>query len=187
MSGPERPAPAVETTHSLKRKHFSADDQDDLDALDDIFKRTKTAVPRNPYILSTPSLNPYRYHSQQEAYAWMLGRLWRHDEEHMQYRTYLYREPCQDCFELQAGEDDEPEPERAKTQASNASTQPAKRKPNLSGFKVKQANGTVTPSTKTGSPKLAPTKHIPDQPHEVKKVEKHSAPASKPDAKSPKQ
>ena len=102
MSGPERPdAP---TTRALKRKHFSQQDQDDLDELDRSFKRIKTVVPPNPYILSTPSMDPYRYHSQQEANAWMLGHLWKHNEEHLQYRTYLYREPCQDCFELQAGE-----------------------------------------------------------------------------------
>jgi hypothetical protein len=119
MSGPERPdAP---TTRALKRKHFSQQDQDDFDELDRSFKRIKTVVPPNPYILSTPSMDPYRYHSQQEANAWMLGHLWKHNEEHLQYRTYLYREPCQDCFELQAGEDDEPEPERPRSQISQAS------------------------------------------------------------------
>ncbi|KAF1835205.1 hypothetical protein BDW02DRAFT_295542 [Decorospora gaudefroyi] len=183
MSGPDQPELIVETTRTLKRKHLSADAQDDLHSLDHIFKRIKTAVPRTPYILSTPSLHPYRYHSQQQANAWMIGRLWRHDEEHVQYRTYLYREPCQDCFELQAGEDDEPEPERPRSQPSHG--QPAKKKPNLSAFKVKHANGTITPGTKVAEPNLGPAKHLPGQTNGAKS-EKPSSPAGKALLKSPK-
>lgn len=186
MSGPEREEAVVDTTRSLKRKALSADQQEDLDALDGVFKRIRTAVPRTPYVLSTPSLHPYTYHSRQEAYAWMLGHLWRHDEEHMQYRTYLYREPCQDCFELQAGEDDEPPPERAKAPVAKGESRPAKRKPNLSAFKVKQANGTVALGAKARSPKLAPTKHAPEQSNGVSKAdEQPSAPTQKPGATSP--
>ncbi|KAF1844958.1 uncharacterized protein K460DRAFT_365890 [Cucurbitaria berberidis CBS 394.84] len=187
MSGSEPPEATVETTRSLKRKHLSNDQQDDVDKLDKIFKRIKAAVPRVPYILSTPSMDPYRYHSQQEANAWMMGRLWRHDEEHMQYRTYLYREPCQDCFELQAGEEDEPEPQRAKSQASNTGNQAVKKKMNLSAFKVKQANGTVTPGSKVVSPNLDPAKHASEQSSSVKKSEKLSDPAQSKMPKSPKQ
>lgn len=161
MSGSE--PPDVPTTRSLKRKSLSRDDQDHLEELDRIFKRTKTAVPRTPYVLSTPSMDPYRYHSQQEANAWMIGRLWEHNEEHMQYRTYLFREPCQDCFELVAGEDDEPEPERPKSQtpqASNTASQGPKKKISLSAYKNKQANGVVTPApgSKLASPSLPPAK-----------------------------
>lgn len=152
MSGPERPEPAVATTRNLKRKTLSAEDQDDADALDGLFKRIKTATTRTPYILSTPSLDPYRYHSQQEANAWMMGHLWRPDEEHLQYRTYIFREPCQDCLELQAGEDEDPEPERPDSRASNAGAQVAKKKLDLSRFKVKQATGTSTPGSKKVSP-----------------------------------
>ncbi|KAJ4362596.1 hypothetical protein N0V95_001401 [Ascochyta clinopodiicola] len=179
MSGPE--PPDAPTTRSLKRKDFSKDDQDELEELDRIFKRTKTVVPPNPYILSTPSMDPYRYHSQQEAYAWMLGRLWRPDEEHMQYRTYLYREPCQDCFELQAGEDDEPEPEpqpeRPRSQASQAShtaSQAPKKKISLSAYKNKQANGvlTPTPGSKLASPSSLPSKPPPAHKNGVQKSEK---------------
>jgi hypothetical protein len=182
MSGAGQSAPIVDTTRTLKRKQFDREDQDELDALDDIVKRIKIAVPRTPYILTTPSLYPYRYHSQQEANAWMLGRLWRHDEEHVQYRTYLYREPCQDCFELQAGEDDEPEPERPKSQASNASG-PPKKKMNLSAFKVKHANGTVTPGAKTDSPNPVPSKDRAGQTDQVSKSEKPSAPTQKAESK----
>jgi hypothetical protein len=177
MSGPERPEPTVETTRSLKRKNLSKDDQDELDALDKVFKRIKTAAPRTPYILSTPSLNPYRYHSQQEANAWMLGRLFKTDEEHLQYRTYVYREPCQDCLELQAGEDDDPEPERPPSRASNTGGQVAKKKINLGNFKVKQANGTVTPGSKKVSPTQTPANGKQEQVNGVKRTEKQEAKA----------
>ena len=182
MSGPERPdAP---TTRALKRKHFSQQDQDDFDELDRSFKRIKTVVPPNPYILSTPSMDPYRYHSQQEANAWMLGHLWKHNEEHLQYRTYLYREPCQDCFELQAGEDDEPEPERPRSQisqTSNTTSQGPKKKISLSAYKSKQANGTITPapSSKLASPSLPPSKPPVAQSNGIKKAEKQPPPAQK--------
>jgi hypothetical protein len=182
MSGPGHAEPLVETTRSLKRKNLSDDDQGELDALDTIFKRIKTAVPRTPYILSTPSVNPYRYYSQQQANAWKIGRLWKSDEEHLQYRTYLYREPCQDCFELQAGEDDEPEPEPARSQTANG--QPGKKKPNLSAFKVKPANGPNTPSVKISSPSLA-TDKASKQANGVSKSEKLSVPPQKAESKSP--
>ena len=191
MSGPE--PPDVPTTRSLKRKDFSKDEQDDLEELDKIFKRTKSVVPPNPYILSTPSMDPYRYHSQQEANAWMLGRLWRHDEEHMQYRTYLYREPCQDCFELQAGEDDEPEPERPRSQtsqASNTASQGPKKKISLSAYKNKQANGVITPtsSSKLASPRSLPAKPPTAHTNGLKKPEEQSVSAQQPvESKSQKQ
>ncbi|KAK1912083.1 hypothetical protein P3342_009682 [Pyrenophora teres f. teres] len=183
MSRPDQAELAVETTRTLKRKHLAAADQEDLDALDTIFKRIKTVIPRAPYILSTPSVNPYRYHSQQQANAWMIGRLFRHDEEHLQYRTYWYREPCQDCFELQAGEEEEPEPELPRSQPSNR--QPAKKKPNLSAFKVKPANGTSTPGVKISSPSLSQAKKPPPQANRVGKSDTPPTPAAKPQAKSP--
>ncbi|KAF1918205.1 hypothetical protein BDU57DRAFT_547292 [Ampelomyces quisqualis] len=179
MSGPDRPEPTVATTRGLKRKSFSKDEQEDLDELDAVFKRIKAATPRVPYILSTPSLNPYRYHSQQEANAWMLGHLWRPDEEPLQYRTYVYREPCQDCLELQAGDDD-PEPERPDSRSSNAGGQVAKKKLNLSAFKVKQANGTVTPGSKRASPALPPTKVNLEQVNAGNKPEKQEHKAGQP-------
>lgn len=183
MSGPE--PPDVPTTRSLKRKNFAQHDQDDLEELDKIVKRIKAVVPPRPYILSTPSMDPYRYHSQQEANAWMLGHLWKYDEEHLQYRTYLYREPCQDCFELQAGEDDEPEPERPRSQmsqASNTATQVPKKKISLSAYKNKQANSvtTPTPGSKLASPSMPPSRPPAAHTNGTKKAEKQQAPIPKP-------
>jgi hypothetical protein len=183
MSDPRHPDPTVETTRSLKRKSASKEDQDDLDALDKAFKRIKAVVPRTPYILSTPSLTPYRYHSQQESNAWMMGHLWRHSEEHLQYRTYVYREPCQDCLELQAGEDDDPEPEQPEARTLNTGGQAAKKKLNLSAFKVKQANGTSTPGSKKVSPTILPTRVAQEQVNGGKRPDKQY---QKTEAKSPK-
>ncbi|KAF2443423.1 hypothetical protein P171DRAFT_37228 [Karstenula rhodostoma CBS 690.94] len=158
MSGAERPPePSVPTT-GLKRKQLSDQDQEDQDQLDGIFKRIKTAVPRAPYILSTPSLNPYRYHSSQEARAWMLGHLFKHDEEYLQYRTYLFREPYRDCFTLQPGEDDEPEAPLPRSQSANVASERPKKKISLADYKNKQANGASAPGSKKVSPALQPTK-----------------------------
>jgi hypothetical protein len=176
-----QPDAAVETARSLKRKHLSEDDQNDLDALDQAFKRIKKAVLPTPYVLSAPSLTPYRYHSQQEANAWMMGHLWRPDEEHLQYRTYVYREPCQDCLELQAGEEEEPEPREAR--ASHNGGQSTKKKLNLSAFKVKQANGTSAPGSKKVSPSLPPTRVTQEQVNGVKRAEEQD---EKIESRSPK-
>jgi hypothetical protein len=185
MSGPAQPAPAIATARTLKRKDFSQDDQDDLERLDKVFKRIKTAVPHAPYILSTPSMHPYTYHSRQESTAWMLGHLWRQDEESLQYRTYVYREPCQDCLELQAGEDDD-QPDRHESRTANSGAQVAKKKLNLSAFKVKQANGTIAPGSKKVPPALPPTKGISEHANGVNKAEKQVASDQKAVAPAPK-
>jgi hypothetical protein len=161
MSGPERPPDTAVPTTKLKRKQLSDEDQAELEKLDVVFKRIKKAVPQPPYILSTPSMYPYMYHSRQEAQAWMMGRLFRPDEEHLQYRTYLYREPYQDCFTLQNGEDEEPQPPPPRSQTTNQASQAPKKKISLSAYKSKQANGIITPGPKKVSPNLPPTKAPP--------------------------
>ncbi|KAF2878363.1 hypothetical protein BDV95DRAFT_478690 [Massariosphaeria phaeospora] len=173
MSSSEKPP---EPASSLKRKRLSAEAQTAADKLDNIFKRIKRAVPRAPYILATPSLDPYKYHSAQEAHSWILGHLFNADEEHLQYRTFLFREPYQDCFTQSHGEDDEPEPERPKSQASNATNQAPKKKMSLSAYKSKQANGVITPGSKKASPNLPPTKPLAPVPtNGVKAPEKQPA------------
>lgn len=89
----------------------------------------------------------------------MLGHLFEPHEEHLQYRTFLYREPYQDCFVLQPGEEVEPDVERPKSQASDTPAQGTKKmKISLSAYKSKQANGVITPGSKKISPSLTPTK-----------------------------
>ena len=174
MSAPDHDPEAVATAPSLKRKDFSKDDQDDLDELDRISGRIKKVAPPVPYLLSVPSMNPYRL-GKQEANAFMMGHLWQNFEEHLQYQTYAYREPSQDCLELQAGEDDEPSSQRPESQASTAGK---KKSYNLSSlpFKVTKANGTATP----GSMRVSPN---PSQTHAV---QAHINGAKKPE-EAPKQ
>lgn len=155
MAGAERPPEQAVPTTGLKRKQLSDQDQQDQDRLDGIFKRIKTAAPRVPYILSTPSLNPYRYHSSQESRAWMLGHLFKEEEEYLQYRTYLFREPYRDCFTLQPGEDNEPETPLPKSHSATVSSERPRKKVSLADYKNKQANG--TPGSKRVSPALLPT------------------------------
>ncbi|KAF2640745.1 hypothetical protein P280DRAFT_543570 [Massarina eburnea CBS 473.64] len=187
MSGPERPPEIAVPTTKLKRKQLSDEDQAELDKLDGAFKRIKKTVPQAPYILSTPSLYPYQYHSRQEAQAWMMGRLFKSDEEHLQYRTFLFREPYQDCFTLQPDEEDEPEPEppQPKPQPKNTSSQAPKKKISLSAYKSKQANGVITPGSKKVSPNLPPTKAPIAQTNGVKPPEKPAPAVQKPDEAKP--
>lgn len=160
-----------------KARNLSVEDQEDLEKLDGIFERIKKAVPAAPYILSTPSLSPYSHYSRHEAYSFMMGHLFEPHEEHLQYRTFLFREPYQDCFALQPDEEVE---ERPKSQASNTSSQPqqAKKKISLSAYKSKQANGVITPAggSKKPSPNLPPTKPSNSQTNGVKAAEKKPEP-----------
>ncbi|KAF1961272.1 hypothetical protein CC80DRAFT_402800 [Byssothecium circinans] len=186
MSGPERPPETVVPTTKLKRKHLSDEDQAELEKLDRTFKRIKAAVPPAPYILSTPSLYPYHYHSRHEAQAWMMGRLFRPDEEHLQYRTFLFREPYQDCFTLQPDEDNEPEHPQPKPQpTTTAASQAPKKKISLSAYKSKQANGVITPGSKKVSPNLPPTKALAVQANGVKPPEKQPPTVRKPEEPTP--
>jgi hypothetical protein len=172
MSAPD--PEAVATAPSLKRKDFSKEGQDDLDDLDRIFGRIRKVAPPVPYLLSVPSMNPYRL-GKQEANAFKMGHLWQNFEEHLQYQTYAYREPSQDCLELQAGEDDEPGPQRPESRASNVGK---KKSYNLSSlpFKVTKANGTATP----GSMRVSPN------PSQAQAVQAHVNGANKPE-EAPKQ
>jgi hypothetical protein len=172
MTGPERLPDALVPTSKLERKSLRSEDQEELDRLDSIFERIKRAVPAAPYVLSTPSLNPYAHYSRHESTSWMIGRLFTPDEEHLQYRTFHYREPYQDCFTLQPGEEEEPEVERPKSQASSTSNQAPKKKISLSAYKSKQANGVITPGAKKISPNLPPTKAPPAQTNGIKVADK---------------
>jgi len=173
MSTP-KPAPKSKAPDPKKKsRNLSAEDKEELDKLDNIFKRIKGAVPAAPYVLSTPSLHPYQHWSHQESRAWIVGHLFTSNEEHLQYRTFLYREPYQDCFTLQPGEEDIPE-EQPRSQASNTTSQVPKKKISLSAYKSKQANGVITPGSKKQSPDLPAMKSIPTQANGFTKTEKES-------------
>jgi hypothetical protein len=149
------------------RPRISAEDQKELDLLEQVIdKRIKRNVPPTPYILSTPSMKPYHHYSKQEARAWMLksGRLFSAEEEHLQYRTFLYREQDgQDIFVLQAGEEYDTEVERPKSQASNTPHAGPKKKISFSAYKSKQANGVVHADAPKVSSAASATKPTPTQ------------------------
>ncbi|KAF2736831.1 hypothetical protein EJ04DRAFT_142601 [Polyplosphaeria fusca] len=158
MSTP-KPGSDPSKSHTTKLLNVSPEDQEELNKLDAIFDRIKhSRTPSTPYVLATPSLHPYQYRSPHDARSWMIGRLFEPNEDHLQYRTFLYREPYRDCFTLQQGEEDEVSQEQPKSQASNNSSQVPKKKMTLSAYKSKQANGVITPGSKKPSPNLPPTK-----------------------------
>ncbi|KAF2016492.1 hypothetical protein BU24DRAFT_202773 [Aaosphaeria arxii CBS 175.79] len=183
MAETDQSAEAKAPTSQKKRKDLSKADNDDLDMIDSAFQRIKNIIPGAPYVLSTPSLDPYNHYSKHEARAWILGRLYRPDEEHLQYRTFHFREPYVDCFVLQPDEEEEAEHERPKSQASSTSQQAQqapKKKISLSAYKSKQANGVITPGAKKVSPTLPPAK-VPSQSNGFKKTEKPPSSTQKPE------
>ncbi|KAF2197333.1 hypothetical protein GQ43DRAFT_475535 [Delitschia confertaspora ATCC 74209] len=137
----------------------NARDQKELACLDAIFNRIKRAVPPTPYILSVDSLNPvYQPRSRQEAHSWIVGHLFEPHEENIQYRTFCYREPYEECFTMQNGEDIIPDRDRTKARSSFSTPSGVpKKKITLSAYKAKQSNGVITPGKKV-SPDLVPTK-----------------------------
>ncbi|KAF2261676.1 hypothetical protein CC78DRAFT_345660 [Lojkania enalia] len=141
-----------------KPRNISAEEDEMIKDLNAIIDRMKRSIPATPYILATPSLDPYTHYSRHEAYSFMMDYLFEPHEEHLQYRTFLYREPYQDCFTLSPGEEDIQEVERPKSQASNASQQVPKKKISLSAYKSKQVNGVITLGSKKQSPNLLPSK-----------------------------
>ncbi|KAF2182716.1 hypothetical protein K469DRAFT_690466 [Zopfia rhizophila CBS 207.26] len=174
------PEPAPDPAKPGSKAHSrSAKEQEELHKLDAICDRIKRAVPEAPYILSVPSLHPYQHWSRQEAQSWMMGHLFERHEEHLQYRTFQYREPYMDCFVLQPGEEDIPQTEKPKPQTLNTPSQGPKKKISLSAYKSKQANGVITPGSKKPSPNLAPRKPDQAQVNGVKESAKAASPPPK--------
>lgn len=104
----------------------------------------------------------------------MLGHLFKPEEEYLQYRTFLFREPYRDCFTLQPGEDDEPEAPRPKSHLSNSASQMPKKKISLADYKNKQANGVSASSSKKASSALQPATPNPTLTDRVKSTEKQT-------------
>jgi hypothetical protein len=181
MSGLDRaPASAAPASKSKSRLKLSKEDEEDLAMLDRTFQRIKQSVPAAPYILSTPSLHPYNHYSKTEAQAFMMVNLFDRDEESIQYRTFHYREPYQDCFVLQPGEE-VAEVNRPRSQASNTPHQGPRQKIAFSAYsKSKPVNGVATPGSKLVSPNIAPTKPSPSQINGVKETTKQPVPSNKP-------
>lgn len=163
------PAPNLEKS-TTKWGNRSTKDQEELEQLDVICDRLERVIPNAPYILSVPSLDPYNYHSRHEAHSWMIGHLFEPSEEHLQYRTYFYREPYVNCFVIQSGEEADPEPviEKPKPKPLTTASQGRTKKISLSDYRAGRINGVVTPGSKKLSPDLMPTQTSHTQPNGVK-------------------
>jgi hypothetical protein len=117
----------------------------------------------------------------------MIGHLFHREEEHLQYRSFHFREPYQDCFILQPGEELRPAVEQPKSRASITPHLGPKKKISLSAYKSKQANGVITPGSMKVSPLVPPTKAIPAETNGLKDTKEASAPPAKHErTKSPK-
>ncbi|KAF2274264.1 uncharacterized protein EI97DRAFT_132555 [Westerdykella ornata] len=152
--------PSIGASAPQARAVLSAEDERELALLEASFSRIRRSVRPTPYILSTPSLYPYRHRSRQEERAWMMGqRMWEPTEEHLQYRTFLFHDPLHiDCFVSHPGEDYGTEPRRPSSQASNATHSTPKQKLSLSEWKAKQANGAISSGSKNEPRKVEPSK-----------------------------
>lgn len=175
----------TETTKSgprTKQSACSSHDIEELAKLDSIYERIRKCVPITPYILTVPTDHPYRHWSQQESQGWMLGNLFDSDEEHLQYRTFKFRESLKSCFVTRTEEDEEKEKNEKlmKSRGRNTPVQGPKKKISLSAYKANKANGlSGTPTSKKPSPDLGPVKRDPIHVNGVKDEPKTS-PAPKP-------
>lgn len=181
MSGSDRPAgPGAPSAKPTPRPKLSAEDQKELALLEGAIGRIKKSAPAYPYIISTPSMEPYRHYSRQESRAWMLGHLFTPEEEYLQYRSFYYREPYQDCFVQQSGQVDEPKVEPPKSHVSSTPQQGPKKTISLSAYKAKQANGVIAASSQNPSPSPAPPKPSPEQINGLKEATPKASSSPKP-------
>ena len=159
-----------QSTESERQSRMSESDAEELRKIDAAFERIFNTVPEYPYILSVPSAEPrYHYPSRQEAESWAKNTPFKLSEEHLQYMTYIYREPSESCFVMRSHIDEERDrlaytkkvngiASRPTTPAQNGAT---KKKITLSAYKDKLASGN------TAQKGQSPTKV---EPTEVKKL-----------------
>jgi hypothetical protein len=156
---------------------LSEEDQKELAALDKIFNRIKSSVPATPYILSAPSMEPYYHHSRQQATSWMIGHLFHRNEEHLQYRTFQFRQPYQDCFVLQSGEERRPTADEPKSNASTTPRLGPKKKISLAAYKsINKKTAPETPPTKEPSAQTNGTEKVTADPPPVPNPERPQSP-----------
>lgn len=155
---PKPGAPPLPTSQKAPLK-LSQEDQKELALLDQACARIKSLVPPVPYIVRVPTLpdKEYRHYSRQEALAFTMGGIFGREEESIQYRSFLYRDPAHESvLYLQSGEFDEPRPapDRRRSQVGVRPTAGTNPKKSLSDYNAMK-NG-VTP--KKRSPEPQPTK-----------------------------
>ncbi|OCK80355.1 hypothetical protein K432DRAFT_404772 [Lepidopterella palustris CBS 459.81] len=183
MSIIESTTEAANSGPTAKPSTHSSHDTEELAALDLICDRIRKCVPPAPYILSVPTDRPYQHWSQQESQGWMLGHLFQPNEEHLQYRTFKYRDPIGTSFAIRSGEDEyiDRSEKRSKAKGWDTPTQGPKKKISLSAYKAKQANGLVgTPISNKPSPELGPVEADRTQTNGANDAPKYSSQTSEP-------
>lgn len=187
---PQARAPAPKSTPQVK---LSPEDQKEKAAADAALDRMKRLVGRDtPYIVSAPSIDPHVHRLKHDRVAWMVGDLFDWSEEHLQYRSWLYREPCQDCFVLQPGEELRPPVEQPKPRASTTPHIGPKKTiafKDSAYNKSKQASSASTPvlHRKDDMPAIAPPKEITMGTNGVREPkQQHTAPGKHEETKSSK-
>ncbi|KAF2145969.1 uncharacterized protein K452DRAFT_294588 [Aplosporella prunicola CBS 121167] len=149
-SAPPATAPAKTTTAWIPT---SAEDVEDLRALDNAWERVRKNVPDAPYILAVPCAEP-RYHhwSRESAESWCRGTTFDPNEERLQYMSFVYRDHADSCFVCRTEVDEERDRRaamKAKGIPSGVSTpvrnDVPKKKISLAAYRDKQA-GLGTPS-----------------------------------------
>jgi hypothetical protein len=102
---------------------MTSSDADELRAIDADFTRISSAGPEYPSLLSAPvNVEPrYHYPTRQEAESWQRNTPFYLHEEHLQYMTYVYREPGESCFVVRSHIDEERDRLAALQQSKNQS------------------------------------------------------------------
>lgn len=75
-----------------------SDDERDIDLL---IERMRVHIPKEPYIVSTPSDNPYVLRPDQKN-NWQKNTPFDRDEEHLQYMSFFWRDPTHSIFDLRS-------------------------------------------------------------------------------------
>jgi hypothetical protein len=169
MSITEPPSQDKDSGGKASRTRMSHRDADELRKLNAAVDRIFKAVPEDPYILSVPCGEPrYHYPSRQESQSWARNTPFSHDEERLQYMTYIYREPGESCFVIRSQVDEERDRQKATyaqkapsfLSGTNTPNQSAKKKISLSAYKSKLAGGATeqkAPSPEKEKNKIEPT------------------------------
>ena len=91
------------TNHNSKTTN-SATTTNEIALANAALARIQSSIPELPYSLSAPvNVEPrYHYPSRQEAESWRHKTPFYPHEEHLQYMTYVYRDPGESCFKVRS-------------------------------------------------------------------------------------
>lgn len=152
-------------TQHPNKYNAEARDRDDVDK---IITRITKHTPAAPYILSVPSDPPYRVASSQRD-NWRKDTSFAHDEEYLQYQTFLWTDTSDTLLELRSTEEvesargnisDKTHEAAASGRGTPLHSQVLKKKISLGAYasKTKSQSQTATPDRHAQSP-LSSVKH----------------------------